>query len=250
MPLTNTVTAASSAPTAYANATVNVQSTGERIISKTAYPVTVAAAGQLITYSYALSNAGITPLTGVVVTDDNGTPTVPDDGFNPTYVSGDYNGNGQLDYGETWYYTATHTVTQAEVNAGLPLVNTATATSNQLAAVSAVAAVVITHPTGMSVQKTANTYTATAVGQVITYTYTVTNNGTKPLYGISLTDDNGTPGVPGDDFHPTYVSGILGLSGDVNGNGAAEPGRNLDLHRQAHGDAGRNPRRVRRCSAR
>ncbi len=36
-----------------------------------------------------------------------------------------------LEVGETWSYTATHTVTQAEIDAGSSIVNTATADSDQ-----------------------------------------------------------------------------------------------------------------------
>ncbi|UCE20199.1 MAG: choice-of-anchor D domain-containing protein, partial [Gemmatimonadota bacterium] len=41
-----------------------------------------------------------------VVTDDSGTPGVPGDDFNPTFIGGDTNGNSQLDVGETWTYEA------------------------------------------------------------------------------------------------------------------------------------------------
>ncbi|KAI9549785.1 hypothetical protein GHT06_007460 [Daphnia sinensis] len=37
----------------------------------------------------------------------------------------------RLDVGEIWYYTASHSVTQAEIDAGVNIVNTATADSDQ-----------------------------------------------------------------------------------------------------------------------
>ena len=37
----------------------------------------------------------------------------------------------------------------------------------------------------------------------VTYSYVVTNTGPLDLSGIVVTDDNGTPGVPGDDFEAT-----------------------------------------------
>ena len=47
-----------------------------------------------------------------------------------TLVSGD-DGDGVLETNETWHYTATHTVTQAEMNAGDDLVNVAIADTDQ-----------------------------------------------------------------------------------------------------------------------
>ena len=43
---------------------------------------------------------------------------------------------------------------------------------------------------------------ATEPGNV-TYTYVVTNTGPLPLHAIVVTDDNGTPGMTGDDFAAT-----------------------------------------------
>ena len=47
----------------------------------------------------------------------------------------------------------------------------------------------------------------------MTFTYEVRNTGTVPLGNVVLIDDNGTPGIPGDDFMPTFTGG------DTNGNG-------------------------------
>ena len=40
----------------------------------------------------------------------------PGDDFNPTFSGGDTDSDGLLDVGETWTYTAAHTVTQAELD--------------------------------------------------------------------------------------------------------------------------------------
>jgi len=60
--------------------------------------------GDPVTWQYVVTNTGTVPLTDVAVIDDNGTPLDDTDDFSPTYVSGDTNGNGELDTDETWIY--------------------------------------------------------------------------------------------------------------------------------------------------
>lgn len=57
-----------------------------------------------------------------------------------------------------------------------------------------------------------------AAGSTVTFTYQVTNPGTVPLHNVTVTDDNGTPNNPADDFRPTFTGG------DTNGNGVLDPG--------------------------
>ena len=44
------------------------------------------------------------------------------------------------------------------------------------------------------------------VGSTVTWTYDVTNPGNEPLKNVTVTDDNGTPSNPADDFNPTPTS--------------------------------------------
>jgi uncharacterized repeat protein (TIGR01451 family) len=80
---------------------------------------TYAHAGDTITYTYTVSNAGPDEACNVVVSDDvAGTPT---------YVSGDTDNDGCIDPGETWTFEATYTVQAGDPD---PLVNTATVSSD------------------------------------------------------------------------------------------------------------------------
>ncbi len=73
-------------------------------------------AGQTVMWKYAVTNPGNYPMSGVTITDDNGTPSETADDFSPTYSSGDTDGDGKLDpdtnpaegyQGETWIYYQT-----------------------------------------------------------------------------------------------------------------------------------------------
>ena len=68
------------------------------------------------------------------------------------------------------------------------------------------------------------------VGSTVTWTYDVTNPGDEPLKNVTVTDDNGTPGDPADDFNPTPV-----LVGRLQRRRhqqerPARPGRGLEVH--------------------
>ena len=83
-------------------------------------------AGETISYTLAVTNQGNAAIAGVVVSDPFTTNEAPVlvGGFN----AGDTDQDNLLDVGETWQYTASHTVTQAELDAGTAIVNTATVT--------------------------------------------------------------------------------------------------------------------------
>ena len=68
------------------------------------------------------------------------------------------------------------------------------------------------------------------VGSTVTFTYVVTNPGNVPLSGVTVRDDNGTPGNAADDFNATFVGG------DSNGNVAAGHDRDVDLYRKPDRD--------------
>jgi uncharacterized repeat protein (TIGR01451 family) len=148
-------------------------------LDKTASPASVHV-GDNITYTYAVTNTGNTPLSGVSVTDDR-LGAVP-------FIGGDTNTNGILDTGETWIFRAMYLVKTNDPN---PLVNNAVAsgTDNLSRTVTATdtASVAVLKP-GITLVKTADRAAAHA-DDTITYTYAVTNTGNTPLSGVSVSDD-------------------------------------------------------------
>jgi uncharacterized repeat protein (TIGR01451 family) len=125
-------------------------------VTKSASPLTVAPGGS-VTYTYLVTNPGTVDLSGVTLVDDK-VSTV-------TYVSGDVNGDGLLQPGETWVYTATTTL-QATTT------NTATATGSgaeQTVTASAVARVVV-RTGGVELPKTSTPwYNLLLVGAVLAF---------------------------------------------------------------------------------
>ena len=54
-------------------------------------------------------------------------------------------------------------------------------------------------------------------GDSVTYTYTVQNTGDYPISGITVKDDHGTPGDPGDDFYVTLGTPSLAIGASTSG---------------------------------
>jgi uncharacterized repeat protein (TIGR01451 family) len=163
-----------------ASASVPVDQQPDLDITKVADRSSVDAAGETINYTVTVDNAGNMTLTGITVTD----PFVT----NFTYSTGDTNGDSKLDLTETWTYTGSHTVTQAEMDAGGTINNTATADSAQTAPETASASVTVVQQPDLTIAKAANPTSADAAGDVINYTVTVDNVGNVTLTGVTVTD--------------------------------------------------------------
>ena len=178
--------------------------------------------GSAVTWTYLVTNEGNESLADVAVTDDQpGVNPVPvlDGGFNV----GDTNTNNLLEPGEVWRFTASGlAIADQYVNVG---------TATGIGAVSAAALQAEDTDFYFGVQsiidieKATNGLDAdTPTGPVViatstvTWTYVVTNPGNVPLSSVAVTDDNGTPSSPADDFTPAFVEG------DGNGNGQLDPG--------------------------
>ncbi|UZJ27067.1 hypothetical protein RHODO2019_19095 (plasmid) [Rhodococcus antarcticus] len=188
-------------------------------------PGAVLAVSAALRLTYLVTNPGLVALKITSIVDDNGTPTTADD-VTPVYVSGDTNGNGLLDPGETWLYTAVgvsgapqtvtagghlDTVTVQGYDAATSvLVGSAdptswTGTLPLLQIGKDINAVDPLHPTVTEQADTTATAPHLAAGSPVVFTYRVSTTSTTPLTVGQLTDDNGTPGNPADDWHPLPV---------------------------------------------
>src|SRR5262245_34642614 len=135
-------------------------------------------AGEVITYTITVANTGNQTLTGVTVTDPNAGLIV-----RGADVVGD--NDGLLEVGETWSYTAVHQVTQAELDSGADIVNTATADSDQTSPVSDNASVPVQQIRALHIEKTADVVSVDSTDDVIHYTMAVTNTGNAAIAGVT-----------------------------------------------------------------
>lgn len=171
-----------------------------------------------ITYSITVENTGNQTLNGLTISDSlnlNGSPRTLTSG--PTYVSGDTNGNGQINTTETWVYTATYVVTQADIDAGGTFSNTVTFDTAQTSpSTSAPATTTITQSPALSIVKSGIITTdggapgEADAGDVVTYTYTVANTGNVTIANVTVGDSHngsGAPPVPGSETGVLVIGG-------------------------------------------
>jgi uncharacterized repeat protein (TIGR01451 family) len=146
-------------------------------ITKNASPQRYARPGQVIGYTYVVTNIGNMTLHNVTVTDNRlGPITCPHTTLAP---------------GASMSCHATHVTTQADVDAG-SILNTATATGHPTVGppVTDESTKRIAGGYGPSIEiaKTASPAVYSRHGQLITYTYTVSNTGNLTLRHITLID--------------------------------------------------------------
>ena len=196
----------------YASATGNFRlawdfaaSTPQFALTKTASVSSISAPGT-ITYTITVENTGNTTLTGLTISDAltlNGSAKTLTSG--PTYTSGDTNSNGQINTTETWTYTATYAVTQADIDAGGTFSNTATYDTGQtVSSTSAPPTTSITQSPSLSINKSAvlltdlNSDGQAGAGDVVRYTYAVSNTGNVTVANVTVaeTSFNGSNGTP------------------------------------------------------
>ena len=143
-------------------------------------------AGDVVIYSFAVSNPGNVTLTDVTVTDPLvGLSAIDCDGSGTPTID-------ELPPGGPLLCTATYTVTQGDVDGGGPIVNTATVSGtpptgdpvsdddNESVQVDTTASVSLT--------KSSDATADLEVGGTINYTFSVTNTGTVTLSNVGVSD--------------------------------------------------------------
>src|ERR1700733_7044080 len=157
-----------------------------------------------VTYNYAVKNfLTEVPLTDVHVVDNACSPVI--------FVTGDDNGNGELDSTETWRYTCTTNIstTTQSVATATGMANDNTATPNAYATVIVGSSTPPPLVSIVNITKVAYPTSLPPGGGTITFTYRVNNPGVVPLSNVTVTDDK--------------CSAMSGELGDRNGNGLLDP---------------------------
>ena len=125
-----------------------------------------------------------------------------------------------LDPAEAVTCTASYSITQADLNAG-SVTNTAKASADGIDSNEDKATVTAVQSPSLLLDKTASPLSADAVGDVISYTYLVRNNGNVRLAGpVTVADDKATVSCPA-------------LSTIGNHDGFLDPGESITLHAPA-----------------
>jgi uncharacterized repeat protein (TIGR01451 family) len=158
--------------------------------------------GQVIHYTIVATNDGNTTLAAVTVTDPNAT------GLTCTPANG-----SSLAPGGTMTCSASHTITQADIDAG-SYFNQACVDDGTAGAVQACDDVTTpgTQNPHLSITKSASPTTYSVVGQVITYTIVATNDGNVTLSNVTVSD----PSVSNLTCTPSNPVASLAPGGTIN----------------------------------
>jgi uncharacterized repeat protein (TIGR01451 family) len=196
--------------------------------------------GDIVEYTYEITNTGNVTLRNVTVADVHQglgaapvmvTPVVVTTDAAPLLDSDDLPANADGDWetlapGDTIRFTSTYTIVAGDISGAgggdSDIDNTATATGdydpgtgNIVASANDSDAVVLNIISNLVVTKVADDDTEVVAGQVVTYTYTVSNTGNVALTNVTLSDThNGIPGA----LTPTFASWTTQNGSTVTGN--------------------------------
>jgi uncharacterized repeat protein (TIGR01451 family) len=128
----------------------------------------------------------------------------------------DTDSDGELDVGESWIYNASHTVTQAEMDAGDDITNLATVDTDQTELAQSAVVTEVLQASDLMITKVANVDFVDQVGDVILYTISVENQGNTTLDGV-IVDDAMLVSTLTNDANKDSI-----IDGDANSNGALD----------------------------
>ncbi|QWL31131.1 DUF7507 domain-containing protein [Rathayibacter toxicus] len=135
--------------------------------------------GEKITYSFVALNTGNVTLQNVAITDTRVTGITP---TSATVAPG----------ASATFTSAVYTVTQADINSGTALTNTATVTgrtgTNTTVTASSSTSTAIRYAPGLTLTKNGALTAGSTVGATIAYTFTLANTGNVPLTAVAITD--------------------------------------------------------------
>ncbi|MFC3881934.1 hypothetical protein ACFOSV_17195, partial [Algoriphagus namhaensis] len=169
--------------------TITAIQTPDWTITKSTSTADYSAVGDVINYEIQVANTGNVSISNVVLTDPKATGGI-------TLTAGDNAPTDVLDVGETWIYTASHTVTQADIDAG-SYSNTATVAGTDPSGnlTSPLTSSTITvdadqNPSWTLVKSTGTggQTTYSQAGEVIPFEAVLTNTGNVEISGIQLDD--------------------------------------------------------------
>ncbi|WP_141561867.1 choice-of-anchor A family protein [Micromonospora sp. WMMA1996] len=167
-------------------------------LTKTVTPEVVSRPGEVVTYRYVVTDTGNTTLTGVAVDE-----TAFSGSGRPSAITCD---GATLAPGQSLTCTATYAVTEADVQAGR-VTNTAVAVGTPptvpgqdppapVRSEPASATVTATRGAAIALEKSADPGEVHKVGQQVRYRFQVTNTGSVPLTGVTVTDTLAPPADP------------------------------------------------------
>ncbi|MFE7639601.1 hypothetical protein ACFU7Z_36790 [Kitasatospora sp. NPDC057518] len=190
--ITNTATATgtppSGPPVTSPPSSTSVPNTPEPALTivKSASPTTVSAVGQVVDYSFLVTNTGNVTLTNVTVNETafSGSGTPPVVTCPPAAAS--------LAPGTSVTCTASYTVTQSDLRSG-KITDTATATGTPpsgppVTSPPSTVTVTVTPAPALTVVKSVDATALTGVGQVLHYAYLVTNTGNVTLTNVTVNE--------------------------------------------------------------
>ncbi len=175
------------------SASVSASQAGAITITKSASAASVSAPGTL-TYTFTLKNTGNVSLSGATITDSANFSGLS----SYSCANSETNGSIALAVGASEVCTATAPVTQAQIDAGASLIDTASVsaatpasdtTQTSVSAGSNQVTVTITQSPSLKVVKTASVTSVSAANQTFTYMFAVTNNGNVTESAIAITDN-------------------------------------------------------------